>query len=113
MTGNSAMNKWMLTVAVFATAIASEAVAADLAVPAPMYTKAPAPVVAPIHNWTGLYIGGNVGWLGANVSSGTNAVATSSETLAGGVPDLDVTNAMVAGATTSSQTQHPSGFLGG
>ena len=37
----------------------SAASAADLA--RRTYTKAPPPVVAPVYNWTGFYIGGNVG----------------------------------------------------
>jgi outer membrane immunogenic protein len=47
----------LATTALAVAAIASQASAADL--PARMYTKA-API-APITNWTGLYIGGNVG----------------------------------------------------
>jgi outer membrane immunogenic protein len=41
-------------------AMAAPASAADLA-PKP-YTKAPPPVVAPIYDWTGFYIGANGGW---------------------------------------------------
>ena len=41
-------------------AMAAPAVAADL--PAQTYTKAPPPMVAPIYDWTGFYIGGNAGW---------------------------------------------------
>src|SRR5262249_51542396 len=40
--------------------MATPASAADLA--ARPYTKAPPPVVAPIYDWTGFYIGGNGGW---------------------------------------------------
>ncbi len=40
--------------------LATSASAADLA--ARPYTKAPPPVVEPIFNWTGFYIGGNVGY---------------------------------------------------
>ena len=40
--------------------MAAPASAADLA-PRP-YTKAPPPVVTPIYDWTGFYIGGNGGW---------------------------------------------------
>ena len=40
--------------------VAAPASAADLA-PRP-YTKAPPPVVTPIYDWTGFYIGGNGGW---------------------------------------------------
>jgi outer membrane immunogenic protein len=58
------MKKFLLgTVAVVALG-AAPAMAADLA--ARPYTKAPPPVMAPIYNWTGFYIGGHVGgaWTG-------------------------------------------------
>ena len=38
---------------------ATSSIAADL--PARTYTKAPAPVYAPVYNWTGFYIGGHIG----------------------------------------------------
>lgn len=43
-----------------ALSMSAPASAADLA--ARPYTKAPAPVVAPIYDWTGFYIGANGGW---------------------------------------------------
>jgi outer membrane immunogenic protein len=46
------------SVAVFGAA--APALAADLA--ARPYTKAPPPMVAPIYDWTGFYIGANGGW---------------------------------------------------
>ena len=55
------MKKFLLaTVGVMALGMAVPASAADLA-PRP-YTKAPPPVVTPIYDWTGFYIGGNGGW---------------------------------------------------
>src|SRR3954452_13322142 len=55
----SRMNK-MLTgsIAAIAMAIAVPALAADLA---PRYAKAPPPAPIAVYNWTGCYIGGNVG----------------------------------------------------
>ncbi len=48
----------LATVGIVAMAgMAAPASAADMAVKA-----APAPIVAPIYNWTGFYIGGNGGW---------------------------------------------------
>ncbi len=47
------------TVALVALGATVPALAADLA--ARPYTKAPAYVAAPIYNWTGFYIGGNIG----------------------------------------------------
>jgi outer membrane immunogenic protein len=55
------MKKFLLaTVGVMALGVAAPASAADLA-PRP-YTKAPPPVVTPIYDWTGFYIGANGGW---------------------------------------------------
>jgi outer membrane immunogenic protein len=52
------MKKFLLgTVGLVALSAAAPASAADMAVKAP-----PPPVVAPIYNWTGFYIGGNGGW---------------------------------------------------
>lgn len=36
--------------------------AADIPVKAPVY-KAPPPIVAPVYNWSGIYVGGNVGYM--------------------------------------------------
>ena len=55
------MKKFLLgTVGLIALGMAAPATAADLA--ARPYTKAPPPMVAPIYDWTGFYIGGNGGW---------------------------------------------------
>src|SRR4051812_38145462 len=43
-----------------ALSMSAPASAADMA--ARPYTKAPPPMVAPIYDWTGFYIGGNGGW---------------------------------------------------
>ena len=51
--------KLLLAAAAMASLIATSAFAADL--PARVYTKAPPPMVA-VYNWTGFYIGGNVGY---------------------------------------------------
>jgi outer membrane immunogenic protein len=48
----------LAAVAVFG--LASMASAADMPTKAPMYTKAP--VAAPVYNWTGFYVGGNIGY---------------------------------------------------
>lgn len=53
------MKKFLLAAASLA-ALTVSASAADMA-PRPMYTKAAPPVVAPVFNWGGFYIGGNVG----------------------------------------------------
>jgi outer membrane immunogenic protein len=59
--GGNTMKKFLLgTVGLVALGMAAPASAADLA--ARPYTKAPPPIVAPIYNWTGFYIGANGGW---------------------------------------------------
>jgi len=55
------MKKLLIAAAGMMTmALSAPASAADLA--ARPYTKAPPPVVAPIYDWTGFYIGANGGW---------------------------------------------------
>src|SRR5260370_3363568 len=55
------MKKFLLgTVGLFALGMVTPASAADLA--ARPYTKAPPPIVAPIYNWSGFYIGANGGY---------------------------------------------------
>jgi outer membrane immunogenic protein len=55
------LKKFLLgTVGMLALGMGAPATAADLA--ARPYTKAPPPIVAPIYDWTGFYIGGNGGW---------------------------------------------------
>ena len=55
------MKKFLLaTVGLAVLGMAAPASAADLA--ARPYTKAPPPVIAPIYDWTGFYIGANGGW---------------------------------------------------
>ena len=55
------MKKFLLgAVGLVALGMAAPASAADLA--ARPYTKAPPPVVAPIYNWGGFYIGANGGY---------------------------------------------------
>jgi outer membrane immunogenic protein len=54
------MKHLLLATTALAVAIASQASAADLGTAAPVYTKAPE--YAPVSNWSGFYIGGNVGY---------------------------------------------------
>jgi outer membrane immunogenic protein len=57
------MKKIMLGAVALIAIGAAPALAADL----PVYTKAPPPEV--VYNWTGFYIGGNLGWAGERVSN--------------------------------------------
>jgi outer membrane immunogenic protein len=50
------MMRSIITIVCGLTALTTSAMAADLPV------KAPPPPAAPVYNWTGCYIGGNVGW---------------------------------------------------
>ncbi len=73
------MKLTLLAIAGFVSA-GSAALAADLpmaAAPPPMYVKAP---VAPLYNWSGFYIGGNLGYGFGGVSASDTAGSTFSST---------------------------------
>jgi outer membrane immunogenic protein len=78
--------------AVAVVGFTSVASAADMPTKAPMYTKAP--VMAPMYNWTGFYIGLNAGY---SWGSQTNSLVA----ITGG------------GVTSQSNTDHLDGFIGG
>ena len=70
------MKKLLLAGATVASLIATNAFAADL--PARVYTKAPPPMVD-VYNWTGFYVGGNVGYSwgrSSDTSTLTNTAGT-------------------------------------
>jgi outer membrane immunogenic protein len=70
------MKRTYLAIAAIASSLATSAFAADLA--PKMYTKAPAPVVA-VYDWTGFYIGGNIGYSwgrSSDTSTLTNSAGT-------------------------------------
>ena len=67
------MNRVLMGIAAIASLVATSAGAADLA--ARPYTKAPPPVVA-VYNWTGFYIGGNIGYSWGR-SSDTSSLTSS------------------------------------
>jgi outer membrane immunogenic protein len=54
------MMKRILGAMILTTALTAPGLAADLA--ARTYTKAPALTPAPVSNWSGFYLGGNLGW---------------------------------------------------
>src|SRR5215475_2125641 len=75
-------------VGLVALGVAAPASAADLA-PRP-YVKAPPPVVAPIYDWTGFYIGANGGWGSSHncwdfVTAGGAVIADACRDASGGV----------------------------
>ena len=63
------MKKILLAGVAFTALIAGPAIAADLA--RPVYRAPVAVVAAPAWNWTGFYIGGNLGgaWIDENVAT--------------------------------------------
>jgi outer membrane immunogenic protein len=72
------MKRLLIGIAAATFVIATSAFAADLPVKAPVYTKAPV-YVDPVFDWTGFYIGGNLGysWGRSNdTSTLTNAAGT-------------------------------------
>jgi outer membrane immunogenic protein len=56
-----AMKRLLIGVSAAASLLATGALAADLPVKQPVYTKAPV-YVDPVYDWTGFYVGGNVGY---------------------------------------------------
>jgi outer membrane immunogenic protein len=67
------MNKFLTgSIAAIAVAVALPALAADMA---PRYSKAPPPAPVVVYNWTGCYIGGNVGGAWARIRETSVSVA--------------------------------------
>lgn len=63
------MKRLLIGISAAASLFATSALAADLAAKAPVYTKAP--VLEPVFNWTGFYIGGNLGYSWGNADNST------------------------------------------
>jgi outer membrane immunogenic protein len=71
------MKRTLVGIAVAISLITTGALAADLPARAPVYTKAPEMV--PVYDWTGFYIGGNLGYSwgrSSDTSTVTNGVGT-------------------------------------
>jgi outer membrane immunogenic protein len=98
------MHRYLVaTVAALALGIGA-ASAADLAPqPAPVYAKAP--MMAPAYNWTGFYVGGNVGAADGSFDPTTSTVFSS-------VGWFNVTSVPVINST-GAQSINPTGFTGG
>jgi outer membrane immunogenic protein len=100
------MKKLGLAVSVLVIS-AVNASAADLA-PAPLYTKAPAFVPAPVYNWTGFYIGGSVGYGWGSGAIDPRAIGTQNGEFPDGPGQVA---AQIAGLTPSNTNL--GGVLGG
>jgi len=98
------MKKLLLGSMAFVALIAGPAMAADMAVRAPVY-KGPAPVVA-AYNWSGFYIGGTVGGAWGTFDPTTSTVLSP---VGGGLAATSVTAINAAGV----QSIKPSGWTGG
>jgi outer membrane immunogenic protein len=79
------MKRWFIGISAAASLLATGALAADLPVKQPVYTKAPV-YVDPVYDWTGFYVGGNIGYswgLSSDTSTITNTAGTVLDTSAG------------------------------
>ncbi len=90
------------SVGLLALGVTTQALAADLA--ARPYTKAPPPVLAPVYDWNGFYVGGNIGYgVGRDESSQTAVsgdgfpIIGAGTTLYGGTKFFDVSTQGVNG----------------
>src|SRR5580704_4534718 len=79
------MKRWLIGISAAASLLATGALAADLPVKQPVYTKAPV-YVDPVYDWTGFYVGGNIGYSwgrSSDTSTITNTAGTVLDTSAG------------------------------
>jgi outer membrane immunogenic protein len=67
------MRKFLFNSIVLVGLLTGPAMAADLPVKAPIYET---PVVAPVYNWAGFYVGGNAGYGWGKVDNNVNLLDT-------------------------------------
>src|SRR5579859_3528311 len=84
-----------ILIAAIATVAATSAMAADLAVKQQAYTKAPV-YVEPVFDWTGFYVGGNIGYSWGR-SSETSTVTNGAGTVLFSAADTTDLNGIVGG----------------
>jgi outer membrane immunogenic protein len=89
------MKRLLIGISAAASLLATGAFAADLPAKAPVYTKAPA-YVEPVYDWTGFYIGGNVGYSWGR-SSDTSTVTNTAGTVLFSATDRTDLNGVVGG----------------
>src|SRR5438128_12643975 len=103
--GGAAMKKLLLaSAAAGALALAGPALAADIPVKAP-----PAVAPVPVFTWTGCYIGGHVGFAGAQKYYSLTPVEANTVFL----PQFGLTDGHIHPAGFTSFSPHPYGFFGG
>ena len=84
-----------ILIAAIATVSATSAMAADLPMKQPVYTKAPV-YVEPIYDWTGFYVGGNLGYSWGR-SSDTSTITNGAGTIVFSSVDRTDLNGIVGG----------------
>ena len=84
-----------ILIAAIATVAATSAMAADLPMKQPVYTKAPV-YVEPIFDWTGFYVGGNLGYSWGR-SSDTSTITNGAGTIVFSSVDRTDLNGIVGG----------------
>jgi outer membrane immunogenic protein len=89
------MKRLLIGISAAASLFATGAFAADLAVKQPVYTKAPV-YVEPIFDWTGFYVGGNLGYSWGRSSDTTTVTNTAGTVLFSGADRTDL-NGIVGG----------------
>lgn len=89
------MKRLLIGISAAASLLATGALAADLPARAPVYTKAPA-YVEPVFDWTGFYVGGNLGYSWGR-SSDTTAITNPAGTVLFSGTDRTDLNGIVGG----------------
>ena len=90
------MKRLLVGIAAAASLAATGAFAADLPAKAPVYTKAPV-YVEPVFDWTGFYIGGNLGYSWGRASDSTAITNAAGTTTLLSVTDRTSLNGIVGG----------------
>jgi outer membrane immunogenic protein len=103
------MKRIYIGIAGVASLLTTSALAADLA--PHMYTKAPAPIVA-VYDWTGFYIGGNVGYSwGRSSTTGAFSDALTDTVLAAAATKFDL-NGVIGGGQIGYNWQRSNWVFG-
>jgi outer membrane immunogenic protein len=89
------MKRLLIGISAAASLLATGAFAADLPVKQPVYTKAPV-YVDPVYDWTGFYVGGNVGYSWGR-SSDTSTITNTAGTILFTSADKTDLNGIVGG----------------